>query len=263
MKSRWAQSGFTIVELLIVIVVIGILAAISIVAFNGIQRRVIDSSARSSLAQVGRLMETHRAIENSYPTTLPSGTPTSADFDFTLVATASRTYAGLSPVQNGVLFAQLCQELVSEGLGSGLNSGGGTDAYVTGCGNWNSTGIQIQGWSSAGLGRNFSTPLNEADLTNYIDSIPAGDSYHPNQQPIVKNFLSQLRNRFTQQGGAFPINSFWDNWATPGNGVMMQALPAPTIIPAGSSYCVEASYKKSPDQKWHIKPNATATEGGC
>ncbi|RYF28607.1 MAG: prepilin-type N-terminal cleavage/methylation domain-containing protein, partial [Chloroflexi bacterium] len=31
--------GFTIVELLIVIVVIGILAAITIVAFNGIQNR--------------------------------------------------------------------------------------------------------------------------------------------------------------------------------------------------------------------------------
>ena len=33
------KSGFTIVELLIVIVVIGILAAITIVAYNGIQSR--------------------------------------------------------------------------------------------------------------------------------------------------------------------------------------------------------------------------------
>ena len=32
-----SKSGFTIVELLIVIVVIGILAAITIVAYNGIQ----------------------------------------------------------------------------------------------------------------------------------------------------------------------------------------------------------------------------------
>lgn len=39
MISNYKQKGFTIVELLIVIVVIGILAAITIVAYNGIQVR--------------------------------------------------------------------------------------------------------------------------------------------------------------------------------------------------------------------------------
>lgn len=39
MLTRKKQAGFTIVELLIVIVVIGILAAITIVAYNGIQER--------------------------------------------------------------------------------------------------------------------------------------------------------------------------------------------------------------------------------
>ncbi len=39
----WAKhKGFTIVELLIVIVIIGILAAITIVAFNGAQQRGRD-----------------------------------------------------------------------------------------------------------------------------------------------------------------------------------------------------------------------------
>lgn len=41
------QSGFTIVELLIVIVVIGILAAITIVAYNGIQAKANDSRVKS------------------------------------------------------------------------------------------------------------------------------------------------------------------------------------------------------------------------
>jgi prepilin-type N-terminal cleavage/methylation domain-containing protein len=41
------KSGFTIVELLIVIVVIGILAAITIVAYNGIQDRANDTSVKS------------------------------------------------------------------------------------------------------------------------------------------------------------------------------------------------------------------------
>jgi len=43
------QSGFTIVELLIVIVVIGILAAITIVAFNGVQNKAADTVVQSDL----------------------------------------------------------------------------------------------------------------------------------------------------------------------------------------------------------------------
>lgn len=50
----WAKnknSGFTIVELLIVIVVIGILAAITIVAYNGIQERARLASAKAFESQ--------------------------------------------------------------------------------------------------------------------------------------------------------------------------------------------------------------------
>jgi general secretion pathway protein G len=43
------QSGFTIVELLIVIVVIGILAAITIVAYNGVQNRAKTAALTSDL----------------------------------------------------------------------------------------------------------------------------------------------------------------------------------------------------------------------
>ncbi len=41
------HTGFTIVELLIVIVVIGILAAITIVAFNGVQSKARFSKMQS------------------------------------------------------------------------------------------------------------------------------------------------------------------------------------------------------------------------
>lgn len=50
------QTGFTIVELLIVIVVIGILAAITIVAYNGVQQRARDIDRKSDIAALVKAM---------------------------------------------------------------------------------------------------------------------------------------------------------------------------------------------------------------
>lgn len=54
--TKYRQSGFTIVELLIVIVVIGILAAITIVAYNGIQERARDSQRQQDLSSIKKAM---------------------------------------------------------------------------------------------------------------------------------------------------------------------------------------------------------------
>ena len=67
------QHGFTIVELLIVIVVIGILAAITIVAFNGVQKKAQASAAQSAVSQANKKIVTY-AVQNSdmYPADLTS-----------------------------------------------------------------------------------------------------------------------------------------------------------------------------------------------
>ena len=54
MWARTRQTGFTIVELLIVIVVIGILAAITIVAYNGIQTRAQNTQRINEIQNVLR-----------------------------------------------------------------------------------------------------------------------------------------------------------------------------------------------------------------
>lgn len=59
--------GFTIVELLIVIVVIGILAAITIVAYNGIQARGRDSARISKLNQIAKAIELYKVDNGTYP----------------------------------------------------------------------------------------------------------------------------------------------------------------------------------------------------
>lgn len=62
------KKGFTIVELLIVIVVIAILAAISIVAYNGIQSRANDTAVRSDLNNLARKYEIYKIDNGGYPT---------------------------------------------------------------------------------------------------------------------------------------------------------------------------------------------------
>lgn len=68
MWAKNKQSGFTIVELLIVIVVIAILAAITIVSYNGIQRRAYISQTISAVQAYKRALLSYGSINSSYPT---------------------------------------------------------------------------------------------------------------------------------------------------------------------------------------------------
>ena len=69
-SSSARRRGFTIVELLIVIVVIGILAAITIVAYNGIQQRAKIAGIQSDLEQGAKQLEVYRfgtSTSEQYP----------------------------------------------------------------------------------------------------------------------------------------------------------------------------------------------------
>lgn len=67
MAGKKLQLGFTIVELLIVIVVIGVLAAIVIVAYNGITNSANEAAVKSELAGVAKKLEVYKATNGLYP----------------------------------------------------------------------------------------------------------------------------------------------------------------------------------------------------
>lgn len=67
---RW-QHGFTIVELLIVIVVIGILAAITIVSYNGIQARAFDAQQATEVNSIAKALSMYTSDGNPWPENPP------------------------------------------------------------------------------------------------------------------------------------------------------------------------------------------------
>ncbi|MCA9336180.1 prepilin-type N-terminal cleavage/methylation domain-containing protein [Candidatus Saccharibacteria bacterium] len=74
---RSRSSGFTIVELLIVVVIIAILAVITVVAYNGIQNRASDSAVYSDASSIAKKLAIIKVDLGRYPI-IPTEFP--ADF---------------------------------------------------------------------------------------------------------------------------------------------------------------------------------------
>ncbi|QHN42385.1 prepilin-type N-terminal cleavage/methylation domain-containing protein [Candidatus Mycosynbacter amalyticus] len=92
MKSR---GGFTIVELLIVVVVMGILASITIVAYNGIQDRAKKASISFALVQYSKKIVTYRApngTEEYPPNKEAAGVQDANGIQYQYISTSASDY---------------------------------------------------------------------------------------------------------------------------------------------------------------------------
>jgi prepilin-type N-terminal cleavage/methylation domain-containing protein len=99
-KNNKKNDGFTIVELLIVIVVIGILAAITIVAYNGVQKRANASAAQAAQNTLQKKAEAFNSVSSKYPTStadfnsVPESTLTGSGLSLTAASAAPTAAAG-------------------------------------------------------------------------------------------------------------------------------------------------------------------------
>jgi type II secretion system protein G len=72
-RQRASSHGFTILEVLITIVVIGILAAITFFSYQGIQERSRDSTRESDIALIKIALEKYYADNSQYPSVCEDG----------------------------------------------------------------------------------------------------------------------------------------------------------------------------------------------
>ena len=88
------QQAFTIVELLIVIVVIGILAAITIVAYNGIQTRAKDTQIKDTAAKVAKAIQIWSINHDQLPSGSGYGTTVPVSNGVCTNSTSTGGFAG-------------------------------------------------------------------------------------------------------------------------------------------------------------------------
>lgn len=102
--------GFTLIELMIVVAVVAILAAVALPAYNDQVRKAHRAEARSALQQVTLLEEKWRADNPSYGSYGSTGTPnitgptTSENGHWTIAVTANTatTYTVTATKANGI-----------------------------------------------------------------------------------------------------------------------------------------------------------------
>lgn len=205
-KQRSKPTGFTIVELLIVIVVIGILAAITIVVYIGVQQRASIASLDSDLEGAAKQFGIDNAANSGYPTTVAA-----ANNGQGLKSSAGNSFSTYT-VNNSSSPQTFC---LSETNTSGVSY------YITGTNNIPTTGSctitsGLVGWWSfngnandiSGNGNNATT--NNATLTTGQNgSSNAAYAFNGFSGGIITPSINTLGNSFT--------GTSWFKTTTPGD----------------------------------------------
>ncbi len=223
-KSR--SSGFTIVELLVVIVVIGILASITIVSYTGVTQKAIAATLQSDLSNAAKQIKMFQALSptNDLPTANNCPTPGATEICIKTSGTnaliASNGYT-VNNTANPKYFSLIANNGTTTYRTTESSSPATyTSLATTDPANWIAIGNQV--WAKANL--NVGTRINGAVT-------PTNNGLGSN---IEKYCYSDIEANCTSYGGLYQWNEAM-NYVT--------AESAQGICPANSHIPTDAEWK--------------------
>ena len=182
------QTGFTIVELLIVIVVIGILAAITIVAFNGVTNRAKVASVQADVANAAKQLEVYKSTSSTgtYPPDLATANIKSTSgntlyYDYN----SSTNYYALTAMNSGIVYSSTSTNPTPKTGGAPIMNLVVNPSLETSINGWSSSGsadmtqsrIQVNGkWVYQGVRASTAAAAIKSNSTTPSTVIP-GEIY--------------------------------------------------------------------------------------
>jgi prepilin-type N-terminal cleavage/methylation domain-containing protein len=200
------RHGFTIVELLIVIVVIGILAAITIVAYNGIQTRARTATITADLVNAAKKMALDNVNNGSYALTAAAvdggnGLPTSSGTTYQYHSTGT-TYCVTGT--NGNVSYKISDTATTPSAGGCAGDSQGGVAAITNLITNPSFEGGSTGWGTYGSTTNYSVSNTQASngTSSMLLTEPSDGGYHGYQI----GFAASAGNAYTTSAAIYRVS---------------------------------------------------------